>query len=69
MASRDSWVRPPAGDVPKVLMASAKLETERRRAQAAIAGKVAAASPRHVSKQRKSAERAPAAADRLLRGK
>ena len=37
----------------------AKLETERRRAQAAIAGKVAAASPRHVSKQRNSAERAP----------
>ena len=33
----------------------AKLETERRRAQAAIAGKVAAASPRHVSKQRKYA--------------
>ena len=47
----------------------AKLETERRRAQAAIAGKVAAASPRHVSKQRRSAERAPAAANRLLRGK
>jgi hypothetical protein len=47
----------------------AKLETERRRAQAAIAGKDAAASPRHVSKQRKSAERAPAAANRLLRGK
>jgi hypothetical protein len=47
----------------------AKLETESRRAQAAFAGKVAAASPRNVSKQRKSAERAPAAANRLLRGK
>ena len=30
----------------------AKLETERRRAQAAIAGKVAAASPLHVSKRK-----------------
>ena len=36
----------------------AKLETERRRELAVIAGKAAAASPLHISKQRKSAERA-----------
>jgi len=64
--SHESW-RARMGALAKT--EDAKLETERRRAQAAIAGKVAAASPRHVSKQRKSAERAPAAANRLPRGK
>ena len=37
----------------------AKLESERRRAQAAIAGKAAAASPRHVSKRGRAAVAPP----------
>jgi hypothetical protein len=47
----------------------ARLETARRRELASLAGKAAVASPLHISKQRKSAERAPAAANRSRRRK